>query len=110
MIVLTSFLMAVLIPDIPAMAQDSSPYIIGHWKLADSCQDFSPGTPMPIVTDNTDFSFLNPTDLTLTLEYAFFAPDGTFCGCDRDALAANGRTRYTMQAEVEGGQFYKAYC
>ena len=110
MIVLTSFLMAVLIPDIPAMAQDSSPYIIGHWKLADSFQDFSPGTPMPIVTDNTDFSFLNPTDLTLTLEYAFFAPDGTFCGCDRDTLKPNGRTRYTMLGEKQGGQFSTTLC
>jgi hypothetical protein len=37
--------------------------------------DFTPGSP--ITNDNTDFMFLNPTDLTLTLEHAFFAaPDG----------------------------------
>ena len=68
----------------------------------DSFQDFTGGSP--IVTDNTDFTFLNPTDLTLTLEYAFFAPDGTFCWCDRDTLKPNGRTRYTMLGEQQGGQ------
>jgi hypothetical protein len=71
--------------------------------------DFSGGTA--ITTDNTDFTFLNPTDLTLTLEYAFFAaPDGTFCGCDRDTLKPNGRTRYTMLGEKQGGQFSTTLC
>jgi hypothetical protein len=56
-----------------AMAQDSSPYVVGHWNLGDSFQDFTGGSA--IATDNTDFTFLNPTDLTLTLEYAFFAED-----------------------------------
>jgi len=92
-----------------AVAQDSSPYVVGHWRLNDSFQDFKPGAP--IRTENTDFVFLNPTDLTLTLEYAFFAaPDGTFCGCDRDTLSPNGRTRYTMLGEKQGGQFSTKLC
>jgi len=91
-----------------AMAQDSSPYVVGHWRLDDSFRDFTPSPP--IKTDNTDFVFLNPTDLTLTLEYAFFAPDGTFCGCDRDTLNPNGRTRYTMLGEQQGGLFSTALC
>lgn len=53
---------------------------------------------------------MNPTPLTLTLEYAFFAPDGTFCGCDRDTLSPNGRTRYTMLAEQQGGRFSTGLC
>jgi len=90
-----------------AFAQDLSPYIVGHWNLADTL----PNPPAsPIVTDDTDFTFLNPTNLTLTLEYAFFAPDGTFCGCDRDTLNPNGRTRYTMLAEKQGGQFSTTLC
>jgi hypothetical protein len=108
LMIVGSFLVAMLLSAMPALAQDTSPYIIGHWKLADSFQDFTPGTPL--VTDNTDFSFLNPTDLTLTLEYAFFAPDGTFCGCDRDRLHPNGRTRYTMLGEKQGGQFSTTLC
>jgi hypothetical protein len=80
---------AALTPVAVATAQDSSPYVVGHWNLNDSFQDFTPGAS--ITTDNTDFTFLNPTDLTLTLEYAFFAaPDGKFCGCDRDTLKPNG--------------------
>ena len=83
--------------------------MVGHWRLNDSFQDFKPGAP--ITTDNTDFVFLNPTHLTLTLEYAFFAaPDGTFCGCDRDTLQPNGRTRYTMLGEKQGGQFSTRLC
>jgi hypothetical protein len=102
-------LLVALLPVGSAMAQDSSPYIVGHWRLNDSFQDFTPGTP--ITTDNTDFVFLNPTGLTLTLEYAFFAaPDGTFCGCDRDTLHPNGRTRYTMLGEEQGGQFSTKLC
>jgi hypothetical protein len=108
MTVPTLLLVTTFIPAISAYAQDASPYIVGHWKFSDSFQDFTPGAP--IVTDNTDFSFLNPTDLTLTLEYAFFAPDGTFCGCDRDTLHPNGRTRYTMLGEKQGGQFSTTLC
>jgi hypothetical protein len=107
-LIVASFL-AASIPLASAMAQDSSPYVVGHWRLNDSFHDFKGGTA--ITTENTDFVFLNPTDLTLTLEYAFFAaPNGTFCGCDRDTLNANGRTRYTMLAEKQGGQFSTALC
>src|SRR5215469_1545743 len=94
-------LLAAFAPLGSAIAQDSSPYIVGHWRLNDSFQDFTPGSP--ITTDNTDFVFLNPTGLTLTLEYAFFAaPDGTFCGCDRDTLHPNGRT--TMNCPVKAAE------
>src|SRR6266478_6833151 len=103
-----AWVLAGFIPVSPAIAQDSSPYVVGHWNLSDSFQDFTGGTA--ITTDNTDLTFLNPTDLTLTLEYAFLAPDGTFCGCDRDALKPNGRTRYTMLAEKQGGQFSTTLC
>ena len=72
-----------------ATAQDSSPYLIGHWKLNDQFSDFKP-PGLNISTGNTEFVFLNPTNLTLTLEYAFFgvANGITFCGCDRDTLPA----------------------
>jgi hypothetical protein len=110
-----AWVLTALIPGAPATAQDSSPYIVGHWNLADSFQDFTGGSPL--TTDNTDFTFLNPTDLTLTLEYAFFAEDTTtkpsttvFCGCDRDTLPPNGRTRYTMLGEMQGGQFSATMC
>ena len=100
---------SLLIPLASATAQDSSPYVVGHWRLNDSFQDFTGGAP--ITTDNTDFVFLNPTGLTLTLEYAFFAaPDGTFCGCDRDTLQPNGRTRYTMLGEEQGKLFSTQLC
>ncbi|MGF6998361.1 hypothetical protein [Paraburkholderia sp. GAS32] len=92
-----------------ASAADSGPYLVGHWKLNDSFTDFN-SPPAPIVTDNTEFVFLNPTPLTLTLEYAFFDSQGTFCGCDRDTLKPNGRTRYTMAGELLGGQFSRRLC
>ena len=96
-----------------ATAQDSSPYLIGQWKLNDEFSDFKP-PGSKISTDNTEFVFLNPTNLVLTLEYAFFgvAADGTttFCGCDRDTLRANGRVRYTMLGEQQGGQFSTHLC
>jgi hypothetical protein len=85
-----------------ALAADTSPYVIGQWKLNDRF-DNRP-------TTDTEFSFLNPTNLTLHLEYAFFAEDGTFCGCDRDTLAPNGTVRYTMSQEVSGGQFSTDLC
>jgi hypothetical protein len=110
-----AWVLAGFIPVASAMAQDSSPYVVGHWNLGDSFQDFTGGTAL--TTDNTDITFLNPTDLTLTLEYAFFAEDPTtspastvFCGCDRDTLPPNGRTRYTMLAEQQGGQFSASMC
>jgi len=100
--------MAALIPIAPAMAQDTSPYVVGHWRLNDTFTETNVSTS--VHTDNTDFVFLNPTDLTLTLEYAFFGPDGEFCGCDRDTLSPNGRTRYTMAGELAGGQFTPNKC
>jgi len=81
---------------------------VGHWRINDSFSDFKPGPP--IRTENTDFVFVNPTSLTLTLEYAFFAPDGTFCGCDRDTLQPNGRTRYTMLGEQQANIFSTKLC
>ena len=97
-----------LLPLASAIAQDSSPYVVGHWRLDDSFRDFTTGAA--ITTSNTDFVFLNPTGLTLTLEYAFFAPDGTFCGCDRDTLQPNGRTRYTMLGEQQASIFSTKLC
>jgi hypothetical protein len=102
-------LLAGFTPLASAMAQDSSPYVVGHWRLDDSFKDFTTGPA--IKTENTDFVFLNPTGLKLTLEYAFFAaPDGTFCGCDRDTLLPNGRTRYTMLGEEQGKLFSTKLC
>ena len=54
----TSFL-AGFIPLAPATAQDSSPYVVGDWRLNDSFKDFKTGPA--IATDNTDIVFLNPT-------------------------------------------------
>jgi hypothetical protein len=102
-------LLAGFMPLASAVAQDTSPYVVGHWRLNDSFRDFTHGAA--IKTANTDFVFLNPTDLTLTLEYAFFAaPDGTFCGCDRDTLSPNGRTRYTMLGEKQADLFSTKLC
>jgi hypothetical protein len=107
-LVTASFLVG-FIPLTSVTAQDASPYVVGHWRLNDSFADFTSGSP--ITTDNTDIVFLNPTGLTLTLEYAFFAAeDGTFCGCDRDTLQPNGRTRYTMLGEQQGGSFSTTLC
>ncbi len=82
-------------------AEESSPYLIGEWFLNDHFKDGS----TPIVTQDTQFTFLNPTNLGLNLEYAFFNEDGDFCGCDRDFLQPNGVVRYTMSGEAKGGQF-----
>lgn len=90
------------------MAQNSSPYVVGQWNLQDKLKDFKGGSA--IMTENTVFTFLNPTPLALTLEYAFFASDGTFCGCDRDALTPNGRTRYTMLGEQQANLFSRTLC
>lgn len=83
---------------------DSSPYLVGHWKLNDVFTESNSKVVSTIKTDNSEFIFLNPTPLTLTLEYAFFANDGSFCGCDRDTMNPNGRTRYSMAGELAGGQ------
>ncbi len=94
------FLAAVLATFIPftfAMASEASPYIMGEWFVADKFEDIQ------VVTDDTVFSFLNPTPLHLVLEYAFFQEDGTFCGCDIDELDPNGLVRYTMSGEKRDG-------
>lgn len=106
---LAGSVLAAVIPLGSAMAEDSSPYLIGHWKLKDSFADFNP-PGMPIATEDTEFVFLNPTHHTLTLEYAFFDEEGTFCGCDRDTLKPNGLTRYTMLAEQQGGFLSRKHC
>lgn len=72
-------------------ARTSSPFIVGTWKFVPN------GTNSPSV--DTEFRFINPTRLTVTLEYAFYELDGTFCGCDRDQFAPNKTTIYTMLAE-----------
>ena len=61
--------LAGFIPLASNVAQDSSPYVVGHWRLNDSFKDFTTGAA--ITTDNTDIVFLNPTEFPLTLEYAF---------------------------------------
>jgi hypothetical protein len=92
-----------------AVASNSSPYVTGQWNFQDTFKDFS-GSGPAIVTRDTVFVFLNPTKFDLTLEYAFFDEEGKFCGCDRDDLAANGSTRYTMTAEVEEKLFSRELC
>jgi len=97
-------------------AGDSSPYVVGQWKLRDSFVDFTsiqptiaPGTT-PIFTDDTEFDFQNPTNLTLQLETAFFDEGGTFCGCDRRVLKPNGTVRYTMRGEEQAKLLSRTYC
>jgi hypothetical protein len=72
---------------------DSSPYIVGVWKFVKQ-----PGSDVPTI--DTEFRFINPTAKSLTLEYAFFEADGTFCGCDRDDFPPNKTTEYTMLDET----------
>jgi hypothetical protein len=114
-VLLVGALLVTANPIATASAGDSSPYLIGHWKLHDVFSDFKALGFAPLATPNTEFVFLNPTNLTLTLEYAFYTTNDTtkavtFCGCDRDTLSPNGRTRYTMQGELEGGQFSNKLC
>jgi hypothetical protein len=71
---------------------DSSPYVVGAWKFVNS--KYGP-------TVDTEFRFINPTTETLTLEYAFFELDGSFCGCDRDDFPPNQTTEYTMLDETK---------
>lgn len=82
-----------LVPFTMAMADDSesSPFIVGVWKLV------SDTTGTAII--DTEFRFLNPTNLTTVIEYAFFEEDGTFCGCDRDSFEPNKTVVYTALAE-----------
>ncbi len=71
---------------------DSSPFVVGTWKFV--MQGTTP-------TIDTEFRFINPTKESLTLEYAFFEADGTFCGCDRDDFPPNKTTEYSMLDESQ---------
>jgi hypothetical protein len=71
-----------------------TPYIVGQWKFTST--DNTPKV-------DTEFRFVNPTKLTLVLEYAFFNLDGSFCGCDRDNFPPNKTTVYTMFQEANLG-------
>jgi hypothetical protein len=73
----------------------STPFIVGTWKFVPSPNQG--GTP----SVDTEFRFINPTKLTVTLEYAFFNLDGSFCGCDRDQFQPNKTTIYTMLQEKQ---------
>jgi hypothetical protein len=74
---------------------ESSPYIVGAWKLE------TDKSGAPVV--DSEIRFINPTPLTLILEYAFFDLDGHFCGCDRDTFDPNKSTVYTMFQELNIG-------
>ena len=75
------------------MAEEASPYVVGTWEFKQNSED-------------TDFKFVNPTNLNLRLEYAFFSADGTkFCGCDADDFAPNKTVEYTMADEIAGNLF-----
>jgi len=76
---------------------ESSPFIVGAWKLV--CSTSPCPTPVTSPVVDTEFRFINPTQLTATLEYAFFENDGTFCGCDRDTFTPNKTTVYTASGE-----------
>jgi hypothetical protein len=93
-------LLAVLVP-FAVMGSEASPYLVGEWGLNDTFQDGT--TPVTIV--DTSLTFVNPTNKTQVLEYAFFDDTGGFCGCDRDFPGPNSITRYTMSAENTGGMF-----
>jgi hypothetical protein len=79
----------------PAVAGEPSPFVVGVWKLIQK----EKGKGRPVEVD-TEVRFINPTQLTVTLEYAFFELDGTFCGCDRDMFQPNKTTIYTMSDET----------
>jgi hypothetical protein len=98
-------LVVMLIPCKFAGADEASPYLMGEWFLGDSIPNQNIASNTTVAISDTQFTFLNPTNQTLNLEYAFFDVQGGFCGCDRDILSPNGRTRYTMSGEVIGGQF-----
>jgi hypothetical protein len=73
---------------------DSSPFVVGVWKFVPK-----PNSDDPVPTIDTEFRFINPTTNSVTLEYAFFELDGTFCGCDRDDFPPNKTTEYTILDE-----------
>lgn len=107
----TLILVALAVMFIPysfARSDEASPYLMGEWFLGDTFPSTPAAIPLGVANvtiADTQFTFLNPTNLTLNLEYAFFDTEGNFCGCDRDILNPNGRTRYTMSQEATGGQF-----
>ncbi len=64
---LAGTLLAAVIPLESATGEDSSPYLIGQWKLNDYFSDFK-RPDVPIAGEDTEFVFLNnPTQQTLTL-------------------------------------------
>lgn len=77
--------------------KEASPYVVGAWKFV------PPTSTGQAPAADTEFRFINPTNLTATLEYAFFENDGTFCGCDRDDFPPNKTTIYTMLQELQLG-------
>ena len=100
-----------------AIAGNSEPYVVGQWKLRDvfppSLTGIQPKIaeePTGIPTDDTEFNFQNPTNLTLQLETAFFDEAGTFCGCDRRVLKPNGTVRYTMLQEEGAKLLSRGLC
>ena len=81
--------------------QVSTPFIVGVWKFIPP-PNVQPPTTLPPSVDS-EIRFINPTKLMLTLEYAFFNPDGSFCGCDRDDFPPNKTTEYSMLDEFNLG-------
>lgn len=96
LVVLTS-LSSLEAQDTKIVGSESSPLIIGEWKLV--CNTSPCPTPVSNPIVDTEFRFVNPTRLNATLEYAFFENDGTFCGCDRDTFTPNKTTVYTVSGE-----------
>jgi hypothetical protein len=94
----TAGLLIALFPAAIVMAEEASPYVVGTWE-------FKQGTV------DTDFKFVNPTNLNLRLEYAFFSNDGTkFCGCDADDFGPNKTVEYTMADEIAEKLFLPGNC
>ena len=93
----TSFTSSTGNDDESSRSAESSPLIVGAWKLV--CKDSPCPTPVADPIVDTEFRFINPTKINATLEYAFFENDGTFCGCDRDTFAPNKTTVYTASGE-----------
>jgi hypothetical protein len=73
--------------------RNSSPFVVGVWKFIPSQDPTKPNV-------DTEVRFINPTKLTVTLEYAFFDLSGNFCGCDRDTFEPNKTTIYSMNDET----------
>lgn len=94
----TAGLLIALLPSVVVLADEASPYVVGTWEFTQGSED-------------TDFKFVNPTNLNLRLEYAFFSADGTkFCGCDADDFGPNKTVEYTMADEIAGKFFRPKKC